>query len=101
MATSTAPAKSLARSAVALFVLSILLYGVGVLQIHVHVCEHVGASIAMAGVAVGICGAALLATFTVVTRSAASWFTLVGVLLLLLAMFLAVGAASPQGCPVV
>jgi hypothetical protein len=101
MVKSTAPAKSLARGAVVLFVLSVLLYVFGVLQIHVHVCEHIGASIAMGAVALGICGAALLATFTVATRTAASWFTLAGVLLLLASMYLAVGTMAPPGCSVV
>jgi membrane-bound ClpP family serine protease len=101
MVTSTAAARSLARAAGVLFAFSVLLYVLGVLQIYVHVCEHIGATIAMAGIALGICGAALLATFTVVTRTAASWFTLAGVLLLLASMYLAVGTIAPRGCSVV
>jgi hypothetical protein len=54
----------------------------------------------MAAVALGIGGAALLATYTIVARTAASWFTLAGIVLLLSAMYLAVGAMASPGCPV-
>jgi hypothetical protein len=100
MARNIAPARALARSAVAFFVLSVLLYAFGVSQILLHACGQAGPAIAMAAVALGICGAALLATYTVVARTAASWFTLTGVVLLLLAGYLAVGAIVPPVCSV-
>lgn len=98
MPRSTAPATTLARTAVVLFALSALLYVLGAAEIHLHACGSIGPSIAMAAVALGIGGAALLATYTIVVRTAASWFTLAGVALLLLAMYLAVGAMASPGC---
>jgi hypothetical protein len=98
MARNTAAASALARGAGALLVLSMLLYALGVSLIYLQGCRQTGASVAMAAVALGICGAALLATYTVVVRTAESWFTLTGVLLLLLALYLAVGTMTPQGC---
>jgi membrane-bound metal-dependent hydrolase YbcI (DUF457 family) len=83
-----------------LFVLSVLLYALGASQIYLHGCRQTGPSIAMAAVGLGICGAALFATYAVVVRTAESWFTLAGVLLLLLAAYLAVGAMAPPGCSV-
>jgi hypothetical protein len=101
MARNTAAATALVRSAVVLFVPAVLLYALGVSQIYRHGCGQAGPSIAMAAIALGICGAALFATYTLVVRTAASWFTLTGVLLLLLALYLAVGAIAPPGCSVV
>jgi hypothetical protein len=81
-----------------LFVLAVLLYALGVSQIYLHGCAQTGPSIAMAAVGLGICGAALFATYAVIVRAAASWFTLAGVLLLLVSAYLAVGEMAPPGC---
>ncbi len=95
------PLQQLARIAAGLFVVAVLLYAFGAIRVYINACDHLARSVAMVAVALGTCGAALLATVTVAAQTAASWLTLLGMLFLLLAMYLGVSATVPVGCPVV
>ena len=93
--------RGLGRIAAGLFLVSFVLYVFGAIRVYMHVCDHVARSTAMGAVALGICAAGLVTTITVAVGTLASWLTLIGVLLLLLAMYLGISATVPPGCPVV
>jgi hypothetical protein len=100
MSRTTKPPKRLTRTALGLFFVGFVLYVFSAIRVYVHACDHMPRSIAMGAVALGICGTGLLTTSAVIVRTAASWLTVIGVFLLLLAMYLGVNATVPVGCSV-
>lgn len=91
-------ARLLGRSGGAVLLFSIGVYALGAYQISAQLCKHIGPNIAALAVAIAVFAAGILCARALLVRSAASWVTFLGTLLLAGVLYFLIGVMALPGC---